>query len=109
MADPVDILDLAMEREVFDPPVATTDEMENRSGSVGEEPADPDEAHMIPMDATEDVDEIEPTKRVLKLSEAKEAAESLFAFVSENRELIDKGDTGSNSSLYMMDRLRYKI
>ena len=108
MADPVDILDLAMEREVFDPPVATTDKLDNKSWSVGEEPTDPDEAHMIPMDATDDVDEIEPTKRVLTLSEAKEA-ESLFAFVSENRELIDKGDTGRNSSLYMMDRLRYKI
>lgn len=112
MLDVVDLIDMELEREVFDPPaVDMVDMSEEEQVEEDEEPMGllEGEEHAITLREDGDVDEREPPPS-LTLSQAKEVSEKLFAFVSENCALVTQAGTSMHADyVAMADTLRFAI
>jgi len=106
MIEAVDLIDMELEREVFDPPSGEVD--------MNEEDDEPmrvleSEEHAITLREAGDVDDKEPPPP-LTLIQAKDMSERLFAFVSDNCALVTQAGTRMHADYVdMADTLRFAI
>eukprot|EP00873_Tetraselmis_striata_P038600 jgi/Tetstr1/458864/TSEL_004373.t1 len=107
MVDAVDLLDMPLEREVFEPPAqaaADTDEPEETVDEI--EHTEDDNVAMVPLDMDVDVDEMEP-ERAPTLQEVRGLVEKVFLFVTENAERVNASVMVRDyNSLFAVDILR---
>jgi hypothetical protein len=112
MIEAEDLIDMELEREVFDPPTTEIDTSEQ------DQENDDDDGHMGVLESEEnaisiweggDVDEKDPPP-LLTLSQAKDVSEKLFAFVSENCALVKQAGTRMHADYVdMADTIRFAI
>eukprot|EP00873_Tetraselmis_striata_P032869 jgi/Tetstr1/453133/TSEL_040155.t1 len=107
MVDAVDLLDMPLEREVFEPPAqaaADTDEPEETVDEI--EHTEDDNVAMVPLDMDVDVDEMEP-ERAPTLQEVRGLVEKVFLFVTENAERVNASVMVRDyNSLFAVDIMR---
>lgn len=117
MLEAVELLDLPMERVVTDPPETVFNQDSGATdGSQDdiEETEDPTlgssyPGELIDMDDT-DLNDLEPDTPHVTLQKAREAAETLYTFVSLNHDLIDKAAAARDfNSLLKADTMRYAL
>ena len=113
MVDAVDLIDMELEREVFDPPATGDGVIDPDSDNEGDEGAAMEvltgEEHGIDTFEEGDVDEKDPTPTIT-LAQAKDMSEKLIAFVSEHCALVKQAGTKLNADyMDMADTLRFTI
>ena len=117
MVDVVDMLDLPLEREVFDPPAMIDEEVvgeelaveetPNESASANEDMDQPD-PNMIALEDV-DVDDLEPSSKPVTLEEGRAAVETLFAFLTENAEGVERATPSGFNALFSVDTVRFAL
>ena len=117
MIDAVDMLDLPMEREVFDPPVLSAEEVDAQEAAAQETPdesasgndaVDPVDPNMIALEDV-DVDDLEPSSKPVTLEEGRAAVETLFAFLTENAEGVERATPSGFNALFSVDTVRFAL
>ena len=104
MIGPFDLLDMEVEMQVIDDDREAEEEQE-----IEIEEMDEDSPPIIALHETGDVDDAEP-QPVLTLAEAKNSAERLFQFVTENLDFLRQSGSSSSADYFeMMDTVRYAI
>jgi hypothetical protein len=113
MIEAVDLIDMELEREVFDPPATEGGMIEQDCDYEDDEKAMrvlTCEEHDMDTFEDGDVDDKDP-KPTITLAQAKALSEKLFAFVNENCALVKQANTKLNNADYvdMADILRFTI
>ncbi len=113
MVDAVDLIDIELERDVFDLPATGRGVIDHDSDNEGDEEAAMAaltcEEHGIDTFEERGVDEEDPTPKIT-LAKAKDMSEKSFEFVSENCALDKQAGTKLNADyMDMADIIRFTI
>ena len=112
MVNAVDILDMPMEREVFDPPALTSAQLAEESSVVDDAaPAAPDDEvddNIIELDDV-DANDLEPSSKPVTSEEARASVETLFTFLTENVDGIRRSTPEDFNALYSVDTMRLAL
>lgn len=113
MLEAVELLDMELEREVFEHHSIVIGDLEDGDSNVEEDEDEPSmlegETNGIKLCEVGQVDDKEPSP-TLSLAQAKDMTEKLFNFVSENNLLIIQAGTSRSADyVSMADTLRFAI